>query len=140
MQSLLQCDAPYRGHLTKFFTNYLTITLANLIDSHASLQSSHSCKLNTVAWVVELTYLHVVVKCESLLGGQGKARCTVKNIFRSSTKGVFEACPSRENLKTFRAYVKQQNAIFLSKGKRLMKLRNYFAFSPAENILKDQVS
>ena len=29
---------------------------ANLIDSHASLQSSHVRKLNTVAWVVELTY------------------------------------------------------------------------------------
>ena len=50
----------------------------NLIDSHASLQSSHSCKLNTVARVVELTYLHGIVKCESLLDGQGKARCTVK--------------------------------------------------------------
>ena len=49
----------------------------NLIDSHTSLQSSHSCKLNTVAWVVELTYLDVIVKCESLLGGHGKARCTV---------------------------------------------------------------
>ena len=34
----LQCDTPYRGHLT---------------------------------------YLHVVVKCESLLGGHGKARRTV---------------------------------------------------------------
>ena len=33
--------------------------------------------MNTVAWVVELTYLHVVVKCESWLGGHGKARCTV---------------------------------------------------------------
>ena len=50
---------------------------ANLIDSHACLQSSHGCKLNTVAWVVELKYLHVVVKCESLLGGHGKAHCTV---------------------------------------------------------------
>ena len=30
------------------------------------------CRLNTVAWVVELTYLHVIVKCESLLGGHGK--------------------------------------------------------------------
>ena len=27
-----------------------------LIDSHASLQSSHDCKLNIVAWIVELTY------------------------------------------------------------------------------------
>ena len=52
----------------------------NLIDSHAFLQSSHSCKLNTVVGVVELTYLHVVVKCESLLGGRGKARCTVITI------------------------------------------------------------
>ena len=49
----------------------------NLFDCHASLKSSHSCKLNTVAWVVELAYLHVIVKCESLLGGHGKARCTV---------------------------------------------------------------
>ena len=48
----------------------------NLIASHASLQSSHNCKLNTVAWVVELTYFHVIVKCESFLGGHGKARCT----------------------------------------------------------------
>ena len=31
-----------------------------MIDSHASLQSSHSCKLNTVEWVVELTYLQVM--------------------------------------------------------------------------------
>ena len=54
-----------------------------------SLQSSHSCKLNTVAWVVELTYLHIVVKCESLLGGHGKACCTVDIIKVStlSTKG-----------------------------------------------------
>ena len=49
----------------------------NLIDSHASLQSSHSCNLNTFVGVVKLTYLHVVVKCESLLGGYSKARCTV---------------------------------------------------------------
>ena len=33
--------------------------------------------MNTVAWVVELAYLHVVVNCESLLGGHGKARSTV---------------------------------------------------------------
>ena len=43
------------------------------------MQSSHSCKLNPVAWVVELTNLHVVVKCESSLGGHVKARCTVKS-------------------------------------------------------------
>ena len=73
---ILQCDAPYRGH-----QSLLQIVrqsgCVNLIDNHASLQSSHSCKLNIVAWVVELTYLHVIVKCESLLGGHGKARCTV---------------------------------------------------------------
>ena len=50
-----------------------------------NLQSSHSCKLNTIAWVVELTYLHVVVKCESLLGGHSKARCTVKQMNLSHT-------------------------------------------------------
>ena len=66
---------------------------ANLLDSHTSLQSSHSCKLNTVAWVVELTYLHVVVKCESLLGGHGRARCTVMHrryylSFSERAKGV----------------------------------------------------
>ena len=49
----------------------------NLIDSNASLQSSHGFKLNTIAWVVELTYLQVVVKRESLLGGQSKAGCSV---------------------------------------------------------------
>ena len=75
----LQCDAPYRGHQTKFFLQIVRQSgCVNLIDSHASLQSSHSCKLNTAAWVVELKYLHVIVKCESLLGGHGKARCTVK--------------------------------------------------------------
>ena len=41
------------------------------------------CKLNTVAWVVELTYLHVIVKCEGLLGGHGKARCTVRGLSSS---------------------------------------------------------
>ena len=49
-------------------------TCENLIDSHAWLQSSHACK----CMVVELTYLHVVVKCESLLCGQFKAHCIVK--------------------------------------------------------------
>ena len=28
----------------------------NLIDSDATLQSLHFCKLNTITWVVELTY------------------------------------------------------------------------------------
>ena len=35
-------------------------------------------KLYTIVWVVELMYLHVVVKCESLLGGHCKVHCTVK--------------------------------------------------------------
>ena len=47
----LQCDVPYRGPLKKFF--FLQIIrqsgCANLIDSHASVQSSHGCTLNTVA-------------------------------------------------------------------------------------------
>ena len=33
---------------------------ANLIESRSSLQSLQGCKLNTVAWVVELTCGHVV--------------------------------------------------------------------------------
>ena len=45
---------------------------ANLIDSHVSLQSLNGCNWNTVAWVVELTSLHAIVKCESLLADQGK--------------------------------------------------------------------
>ena len=51
----------------------------SLIDSHASLQCSLSCKLEhrcIGCWVDIFTYT-VVVKCESLLGGHGKARCTV---------------------------------------------------------------
>ena len=50
---------------------------ANLIDSHVSLQSLNGCNWNTVAWVVELTSLHAIVKCESLLAGHGKVCCTV---------------------------------------------------------------
>ena len=77
----LQCDVPYLGHLTKFFLRIVHQSrCVNLIDSHVSLQSSHSCKLNTIARVVELTCLHVIVKCESLLGGHGKARCTVTQV------------------------------------------------------------
>ena len=48
-----------------------------MIDSHASLQSSDGCKLDAMARIVELTYLNVVIKCESLRGGHGKARKTV---------------------------------------------------------------
>ena len=43
-------------------------------DSNASLQSLHGSKF-CMSWVVEL---HIIVKCESLLGGQGKALFTVK--------------------------------------------------------------
>ena len=46
----------------------------NLIDSDASL---HSLNATPVAEVVELTFLHAVVKCESLLAGHGKAPCSV---------------------------------------------------------------
>ena len=60
----LQCDAPYHSHLTKFLQIVCQSGCVNLIDSHASLQSSHNCKLNNVAWVVELAYLRVIVKCE----------------------------------------------------------------------------
>ena len=43
---------------------------ANLIDSRAFFQSSHGCsyKLNTVAWLVELTYGHVVFICGEFVG------------------------------------------------------------------------
>ena len=64
----LQCDAPYVAiKQTKFLQIVRQSGCVNLIDSHAPLQSSHSCKLNIVAWVVELTYLYVIVTCESLL-------------------------------------------------------------------------
>ena len=67
-----------RHHLTKFLPIIRQSWGADLIDdSHSSLKSSHSCKLNTVASVAELTYLHVVFKCESLLGDLDKAPCTV---------------------------------------------------------------
>ena len=52
----------------KVFYKLSAYQCPNLIDSHVSFQSSHGCRLNTVAWVVEVMYLHVVVKCESLLG------------------------------------------------------------------------
>ena len=64
--------APYCSRLAKFLQIICQSGCANLIDSHASLQRLHGCTLNIVAWVVELTYLHVVLKCESLLGGHGQ--------------------------------------------------------------------
>ena len=42
-----------------------------------------------MAGVVELTYLHVIVKCESLLGGHGKGRCTVSLLL---AKVLFVRC------------------------------------------------
>ena len=53
-----------RGHLTLIRQP----GCANLIDSHPSLERSHGCKLNPIEWVV---------KCESLLGGHGKAHRTL---------------------------------------------------------------
>ena len=53
----LQREAPYHGHLTKFFIRQPRF--ANLIKSRASLKSSYGYRLNTVAWLVELTYLHM---------------------------------------------------------------------------------
>ena len=49
----------------------------NKVDSHVSLQSLKGFNLNTVAWVVELTLLRAIVKCESLWAGHCKSRCTV---------------------------------------------------------------
>ena len=71
---ILQCDATYRGHLTRFFLQIIRQSgCANFINRHPSLQSSYGCDLNTVAWVVELTCLRV--GCQ--MGGHGKAHCTV---------------------------------------------------------------
>ena len=78
MQVILQCDAPYSGHLTKFLTNYPPRRVCEFDGQSRLLAKFVRLKLNTIAWVVELTYLHIVVKCESLLGGYGKVRCTVK--------------------------------------------------------------
>ena len=52
--------APYSStRLTDVFSQIVRQSgCVDLIDSHNSLQRSHSCKLNTVAWV-ELTYFHV---------------------------------------------------------------------------------
>ena len=56
-----------------FFFSFLQILrepgCANLIESCAFSQTSHGCnyKLNTVAWLVELTYGHVVFICEGFV-------------------------------------------------------------------------
>ena len=64
IQMCLQCNAPCCGYLIKpfFFLQIIRQPgCANLIESRASLQSLHGCKLNPLARVVELTYGHVVV-------------------------------------------------------------------------------
>ena len=53
-----------------FLTNSQRTTgCANLIESCAFSQSSHgcNCKLNAVAWLVEVTYGNVVFICEELV-------------------------------------------------------------------------
>ena len=63
--------------------------------------------MNTVAWVVKLTYLHVVVNCESLLGGHGKARCAVtvtraqKIALRFRTKTSIAVLKEEESMENF---------------------------------------
>ena len=70
----LQCDATCLAHLTVFFFFLIQIIhgpgCANFIESRAFLQSSHGCnyKLHTVAWLVELTYGHVVFICAEFVG------------------------------------------------------------------------
>ena len=66
----LQHDALYGGYLTIFFYTWIIRQSGseNSIDSHAWLQTSHSSKLKTVAWVVELIYLHIVVKWWKFVG------------------------------------------------------------------------
>ena len=80
---LLQYVVPVCGHLNKF-CYFLQIIrqsgCAHLINSHVTLQSLNDCNLNTVAWVVELTILHAIVKCKSLWAGHCKARCTVTQL------------------------------------------------------------
>ena len=65
-----------------------------------SLQSSHSCKLNTIAWVVGLTYLHAVVKCESLLGGHSNMYCN-ENIGEMKTKNPEKTVAAGKRTNTF---------------------------------------
>lgn len=50
---------PYCSHQTKFFLQITSQSRClNFIDNHVSLQSFHVCDLNTIAWVVEVMYLH----------------------------------------------------------------------------------
>ena len=60
---------PNKDFFFLFFYKFIRHSrCANLIESHAFLQSSHGCKLKTVAWFVELTYVHVVFICEEFVG------------------------------------------------------------------------
>ena len=74
---LSQYDAPHRWHLTKcffFFTNNRPIRVCEF---HWQSPLPTKFKRNTVERVVELTFLHAVVKYESLWAGYGNAHCTV---------------------------------------------------------------
>ena len=93
----LQCDAPCHDHLTKplFFFFFLQVLrdpgCANLLESCAFSQSSHGCnyKLNTVAWLVELTYMDTSFTfVRSLLSGLGKARFTLTERTLTLTESV----------------------------------------------------
>ena len=64
---------PWPPNKAFFFLFFLQILrepgCANLTESRAISQSSHGCnyKLNTVAWLVELTYGYVVFICEEFV-------------------------------------------------------------------------
>ena len=61
----LPCDSPFFYKLT--VNQGVQIWLA----------VTSPCKVRTVAWIVELTYMHAVIKCESLLGTiQGALHCS----------------------------------------------------------------
>ena len=77
----LQCAEPYHGHLTKCLQIIRQSGCENLIDSHICLLSWHGCKLSTV-WCTGC-WVHAFARscqteCESLLGGYGKARGSIK--------------------------------------------------------------
>ena len=63
----LPCDSPLHKVFYKLTVNQgVQIWLA----------VTSPCKVRTVAWIVELTYVHAVIKCESLLGIiQGALHC-----------------------------------------------------------------
>ena len=62
-------DFPALASISSYFQcNTENMNMVYLIDSRASLQSLHSCKLNIIAWVVESIYLDVVVKVWKFAG------------------------------------------------------------------------